>query len=298
MRVAIIGGGSWGRALYGALSQKAEVVMVSRARREGFVQVGLQEALGMADFLVLAIATSSLRAWLKEARLPAHAKILAACKGIEEGSGALVSEILSEVLPRQNLAYLAGPSFATEVERHLPCALVIHAVSLELAHEMASVFPSWIRIYTDPDMIGGEVAGAYKNVIAIASGVCDGLGLGNNAKASIMARGLVEMARFGKALGANVETFLGLSGAGDLFLTSSSTLSRNYRVGLGLAQGKKLEVIIEELGEVAEGVKTARAIVEIATMRGIHVPLALEVSRVLEGKDLKQSLQDILMLGR
>lgn len=297
MDVAIIGGGAWGSALYKALLEKSSVALVSRSRREGIHQCSLQEALE-ARFLVLAIASSALRAWLNEAKLPPKTKILVACKGIEEGSGALVSEILEEFLPRENLAYLAGPSFAKEVREGFPCALVIHSHHLELAQEMSQFFPSWIRLYVENDVVGGEVCGAYKNVIAIAGGICDGLGLGYNAKASLVARGLVEMARFGQYFGAKIETFLGLSGAGDLFLTSGSTLSRNYRVGLGLAQGKSLEEILIELGEVAEGIKTARAITQIAQREGIHAPIAHEVNAILQGKNPKESLKDLLSHGR
>ena len=144
------------------------------------------------------------------------------------------------------------------------------------------------------DIIGAEVCGAYKNVIAIASGVCDGLELGNNARASLIARGIVEIARFGKFFGARDETFLGLSGVGDLFLTASSALSRNYRVGLGLARGKGLEEILRELGEVAEGVATTEAVVNIATKHKIYAPIATEVAQILRGKDVKASLKDLL----
>ena len=141
---------------------------------------------------------------------------------------------------------------------------------------------------------GAEVCGAYKNVIAIAGGICDGLGLGNNARASLISRGLVEMARFGKFFGAKDETFMGLSGAGDLFLTASSILSRNYRVGLGIARHERLEKILNELGEVAEGVDTARAISKIAKEKGIYVPIASEVENMLNGKDVFESVKSLL----
>lgn len=297
MDIAIIGGGAWARALYAVLEPKSSVKIVSRSRHEGISQCSLQESAS-ARFLIVAIASSALRGWLEQAKLPKDTHILAACKGIEEGSGALLSDIFEEFLPRENLAYLAGPSFAKEVREGLPCALTIHSYNSALATEMASFFPTHIRLYVDDDVIGGEVSGAYKNVIAIAGGICDGLMLGANAKASLIARGLVEMARFGEHFGARSETFLGLSGAGDLFLTSSSTLSRNYRVGIGLAEGKSLERILSELGEVAEGIKTAKAITQIAKVRKIHAPIACEVHAILEGKDPKESLRDLLSLGR
>jgi len=143
-------------------------------------------------------------------------------------------------------------------------------------------------------VVGAEVAGAYKNVIAIASGVCDGLELGNNARASLISRGLVEMTRFGEYFGAKIETFLSLGGAGDLFLTASSTLSRNYRVGLGLAKGKSIEEILEELGEVAEGIPTTKALYNIAQKENIYLPIASEVYNMLEGKEPSLSVNDLL----
>ena len=151
-----------------------------------------------------------------------------------------------------------------------------------------------MKSYISGDTIGAEVSGAYKNIIAIASGICDGLKLGNNARASLIARGLVEMTRFGEYYGAQKDTFLGLSGAGDLFLTATSVLSRNYRVGLGLAEGKPLQQILEELGEVAEGVYTTEAVYKIVRKKHIYTPIANEVYHILEGKDVHESLKDLL----
>ena len=176
----------------------------------------------------------------------------------------------------------------------LPCALVVSSANLVLAQEFANLFPEYMKTYASDDIVGAEICGAYKNVIAIASGICDGLKLGNNARASLIARGLVEMGRFGKFFGAKDDTFIGLSGVGDLFLTASSVLSRNYRVGLGLASGKNLEQILGELGEVAEGVYTAKAIVEIAKNNEIYTPIANEVFAILGGKNVSESLKNLL----
>ncbi len=176
----------------------------------------------------------------------------------------------------------------------LPTALVINSTSDKTASEFASFFPSFIRAYISNDVVGAEISGAYKNVIAIASGVCEGLGLGKNAAASLISRGLVEMARFGKSYGAKEESFIGLSGAGDLFLTASSTMSRNYRVGLGLAEGKTQEEILEDLGEVAEGIGTAYALHVIAIEQDIYLPIAREVYEMLEGKEPLDTLKDLL----
>jgi len=172
---------------------------------------------------------------------------------------------------------------------------VISSTERSLAEAFADALPDFIKGYADDDVVGAEVAGAYKNVIAIAGGVCDGLELGNNARAALIARGLVEMTRFGMAFGAREETFLSLGGAGDLFLTASSTLSRNYRVGLGLAAGKSVETIVKELGEVAEGVPTTRALHDIAVRDGLYLPIAREVHAMIEeGKDPRQSVRDLL----
>ena len=151
-----------------------------------------------------------------------------------------------------------------------------------------------MKAYTSGDVIGAEICGAYKNVIAIAGGICDGLGLGNNARASLISRGLIEMDRFGSFFGAANETFLGLSGAGDLFLSASSNLSRNYRVGFALANGRKIDEILRDLGEVAEGVATAKAIVKIANEWQIYTPIAREVALIIDGKSPKTSVQDLL----
>jgi glycerol-3-phosphate dehydrogenase (NAD(P)+) len=176
----------------------------------------------------------------------------------------------------------------------LPTALVVNSKNKELSASFATLFPSFIKAYTSVDVIGAEVSGAYKNVIAIAAGICEGLKLGNNAAAALISRGLVEMQRFGLAHGAEVDTFTGLGGAGDLFLTASSPMSRNYRVGLGLAKGKSQEEILEELGEVAEGIGTTYALHELSTKNDLYLPIAKEVYEMLEGKSPLASLEDLL----
>jgi glycerol-3-phosphate dehydrogenase (NAD(P)+) len=222
-------------------------------------------------------------------------KILVAAKGIETSTGAFLNEVYGAFVSPDRLAFISGPSFAAEVQQSLPTALKISSVNKELAQTYADALPSFIKGYVSGDVVGAEVSGAYKNVIAIAGGVCDGLGLGNNARAALISRGLVEMTRFGEAFGAKTETFLSLGGAGDLFLTASSTLSRNYRVGLGLAQGKNMDEILEELGEVAEGVPTAKALHKIATDKKLYLPIAEEVYAMIEeGKDPLASVKDLL----
>ena len=294
MKLAIIGAGKWGQALYHDYSQNNDVVISSRHTKaiENFVP--MSEAL-KREYLVIAIPAQFVRGWLKENFVDHGQKILVAAKGIETSTGAFLNEVYGEFVSADRLAFISGPSFAAEVQQSLPTALKISSTNEKLAQTYADALPSFIKGYVDDDVIGAEISGAYKNVIAIAGGVCDGLGLGNNARAALISRGLVEMTRFGEAFGARIETFLSLGGAGDLFLTASSTLSRNYRVGLGIAKGKSMDEILEELGEVAEGVPTAKAIYKIAKDKGIYLPIAAEVYAMIEeGKDPLASVKDLL----
>ena len=293
MRIAIIGAGKWGSALFHAFREKNEVIISSRHRRDMPEFVAMSEALE-SEYLVMAIPTQFVREFMQSHFKERGQKILVAAKGIEVSSGKFLNEVYEEFLPKERISFLSGPSFAAEVVNSLPTALVVSSTNLELAKTFADAMPSFIRAYSDSDVVGAEVSGAYKNVIAIAAGVSDGLELGNNARAALISRGLVEMSRFGQSFGAKLETFLSLGGAGDLFLTASSHLSRNYRVGFGLAKGKSLEDVLEELGEVAEGVPTTKALVRVAKKRAIYLPIANEVEALLEGKDPKESLMDLL----
>ncbi len=293
MSIAIIGAGKWGQALHYAISRNVTCKITSRQPKEIANFVTLDEAL-MSEYLIFALPAQVVRRWLQEHFVFKGQKILVAAKGIEQGSGAFLNEIFAQFIPEENLSFLSGPSFASEVMQGLPTAVVINSINETLSKEFSTFFPSFIKTYTSTDVIGAEVCGAYKNVLAIASGICDGLKLGNNARASLIARGLVEMHRFGKYFGALDETFLGLSGAGDLFLTASSTLSRNYRVGLFLAEGKKIDEILVSLGEVAEGVFTSKAIFEITQKKNIYTPIAREIALILEGKEPRVSVKDLL----
>lgn len=293
MKLAIIGAGKWGQALYHAYSQRNEVVITSRRPKEIENFVALEAALDY-EYLVLAIPAQSVREWMQQNFEDRGQKILVAAKGIETSTGAFLNEVYGDFVSSDRLAFISGPSFAAEVQQSLPTALKISSENLPLAETYAKALPDYIKGYVDDDVVGAEVAGAYKNVIAIAGGVCDGLNLGNNARAALISRGLVEMTRFGEHFGARTETFLSLGGAGDLFLTASSTLSRNYRVGLGLAQGKSIEEILDALGEVAEGIPTTKALYTIAQKEEIYLPIANEVYKMLEGKDPLICVQDLL----
>jgi glycerol-3-phosphate dehydrogenase (NAD(P)+) len=294
MKLAIIGAGKWGQALYHAYSQKNDVVISSKHKKDIENFVPMSEALKY-EYLVIAIPAQFVRGWMEENFVDHGQKILVAAKGIETSTGAFLNEVYGSFVSADRLAFISGPSFAAEVQKSLPTALIISSTNQALAQTYANALPKFIKGYVSSDVVGAEVSGAYKNVIAIAGGVCDGLGLGNNARAALISRGLVEMTRFGEAFGAKTETFLSLGGSGDLFLTASSTLSRNYRVGLGLAKGKDMDEILKDIGEVAEGVPTAKALHKIATDKKIYLPIASEVyAMIYENKDPLESVKDLL----
>jgi glycerol-3-phosphate dehydrogenase (NAD(P)+) len=293
MSIGVIGAGKWGSALAFALSEKSEVFIYSRHKRDRKNFVTLDEIL-TCKYLIITVPAQAIGVWLQEHFVFNNQKILVASKGIEASSGRFLNDIYKEYVPDENIAFLSGPSFATEVMQSLPTALVINSTNQTLANEFALLFPSFIKAYTSEDVVGAEIAGAYKNVIAIAAGITNGLALGNNASASLISRGLVEMQRFGSFYGAKTESFIGLSGAGDLFLTASSTMSRNFRVGQGIAKGLTQEEILEELGEVAEGIGTTYALYDLAKKNGLYLPIAQEVYAMLEGKSPQESLQDLL----
>jgi glycerol-3-phosphate dehydrogenase (NAD(P)+) len=294
MNMAIVGAGKWGQALYHAFVQRNDVVITSRRAKaiENFVDL---DAALAREYLVMAIPAQAVRGWMEAHFEDRGQKLLVAAKGIETQTGAFLNDVYGAFIAPDRLAFISGPSFAAEVQRSLPTALVISSTNMQLAQTFSDALPDFIKGYADDDVVGAEVAGAYKNVIAIAGGVCDGLELGNNARAALISRGLVEMTRFGISFGAREETFLSLGGAGDLFLTASSTLSRNYRVGLGLAKGKSVTQIVAELGEVAEGVPTATALYGIAQRNNIYLPIAHEVYAMLqEEKNPQESVRDLL----
>ncbi len=293
MSIGIIGAGAWGVALKFALSQKNKIFITSRNKKDLDNFVSLKDIL-KCEYLIITIPAQEIASWLEQNFIFNGQKILVASKGIEVKNMQFLNEIYARYIPITNLCFLSGPSFAIEVMQSLPTALVINSSNNVLAKQFALFFPSFIKTYISDDVIGAEIAGAYKNVIAIASGICEGLKLGKNASASLVSRGLIEMQRFGTLHGASYETFLGLSGAGDLFLSASSPMSRNYRVGLSLAKGKKINLILQDLGEVAEGVGTAKAIYKIAKQKNLYLPIATEVHLIINGKNPLDSLKDLL----
>ena len=293
MSIAVIGAGKWGQGLCFAFSQKQTCLITSPHKKDLPNFVSIDEALE-CEYLVFALFAQGISAWLKEHFKNKGQKILLASKGIDTASCRFLDEIFLDFVDKRNFCVLSGPSFAAEVMQGLPCALCVSGFERALCEEFVGFFPDFIKAYVGGDVRGAEICGAYKNVLAIASGICEGLGLGNNARASLIARGLIEMHRFGAKFGAKEETFLGLSGAGDLFLTASSTLSRNFRAGLLLAKGKGKDEIVSELKEVVEGIPTAFAVRQIAGREDIYTPIVREVAAILEGKDVRAALIDLL----
>jgi glycerol-3-phosphate dehydrogenase (NAD(P)+) len=309
--LAVLGAGAWGTAIAIALARSngaviarhrvalwardpAQAAAMDATRRNDRYLPGIdlpaalivthdaRIALEGADLALVATPVAGLReALARVGGLP----FLWLCKGFEQESGALPHEIAAAAGIRAPCGALSGPSFALEVARGLPCALTLAAADGAFAASTAArLHGGRLRVYHTDDLVGVEIGGAVKNVLAIAVGICDGLGLGQNARAALITRGLAELARLGVALGGRAETVMGLTGAGDLILTATGDLSRNRRVGLELARGRPLEAIIADLGHVAEGVRSARATLARAKGRGVDMPITAAVNEVLEGR--------------
>ena len=251
------------------------------------IESSLHAALAQSDGpVVIGTSMAGLRPVL--ASIAPHVgtrPVLWLCKGVERDGGALPHQVFERALPVGRGGALFGPSFAQEVARGLPVALTVASADAGVrAAATAAFHHGAARIYSTDDVIGVELGGALKNVMAIAAGVSDGLALGMNARAALITRGLAEIARLGKAMGARLDTFMGLTGLGDLVLTCTGDLSRNRRVGLGLAQGVPLERILGELGHVAEGVACARAALELATRHAVQMPILAAVNELLDGR--------------
>lgn len=262
------------------------------------VTANVAEAVDAADFLVVAIPTRYLRGALTTiaGSLKDDRPVVSVVKGIESETFQRPSEIVADVLGQRTVVALGGPSHAEEIARRLPASVVAACGDRILARQVQEMFNTdRFRVYTNLDMIGVELAGALKNVIAIAAGICDGLGFGDNAKSALMTRGLVEITRFGLALGAEPLTFAGLAGMGDLITTCISPYGRNRMVGEKLGRGESLEQILGSMDAVAEGVTTTRAVFEYAEANGIDMPVTSEVFHVLFNGRSPQEATDALM---
>lgn len=320
MKIAILGAGAWGTALGIALSARHEVVLWCRDSRlsgqlaservnarylpgvviPGPVRITAEAdaALEGCELAIVAVPTAALRESLKPvARLRIHPGVVWLCKGFEVGSAKFPHQVAAEELGGDfRYAALSGPSFAEEVARGLPAAVTLASRDADFAGFAArELHTGRLRVYSSDDLPGVETGGAVKNVIAIAAGVSDGLSLGNSARAALLTRGLAEMTRLGLRLGGRLETFMGLAGAGDLMLTATSDLSRNRRVGLGLASGRRLEDILADLGHVAEGVYTAREVRRLAEELDVDMPITRAVCGVLDGaKSARDAVEELL----
>ncbi|MCK9284941.1 MAG: NAD(P)-dependent glycerol-3-phosphate dehydrogenase [Rhodocyclaceae bacterium] len=307
MKLAVLGAGAWGTALAIAFARQHPTCLWTRDGKQaatmqaegenarylpgqvfppGLTVSADKSVFAWAELALVATPVAGLRATVSALTEMAPAlPFLWLCKGLEAESGLLPHQVVAEVGVAVANGALTGPSFADEVARGLPAAVTLAARDTEFARTTAQALNgSRLRIYANDDLIGAEVGGAVKNVLAIASGISDGLGLGLNARAALMTRGLAEITRFGIALGARRETFMGLAGMGDLILTCTGDLSRNRRVGLALAVGRPLTDITRELGHVAEGVSTAREVQRRAAALGVDMPITDAVCAVLEGR--------------
>lgn len=332
MKIIVLGAGAWGTALAIAAARQgssghsvtlwardqaqAQAMAQQRENRRYLPDIVFPDSLSSSalawsevlpslnqfDLIVLAAPMAGLRGLLS-GMSAVRSPVAWLCKGFESGEargsgGWLGHEVQQQVAPELLAGVLSGPSFAQEVAVGSPTALVAASQHAVVRDSLVAAFhgPS-LRVYGNEDVVGVEVGGAVKNVLAIATGLCDGLSLGLNARAALITRGLAEMTRLGVALGAKTETFMGLSGLGDLVLTATGDLSRNRRVGLALAQGKTLQQAVDALGHVAEGVYCARTVVQRARMLGVEMPIAQSVVDLLDGR-LQPAQAVAALMGR
>ena len=319
--VAVLGAGSWGTTLANLLAAKGQEVRlwayepevvesINRERRNSVFLPGIVLDPALRAFVDPVEATSGVEVVLSVApshvvrsvvsriagTLPPGTLVVSATKGIEPGSLKLMSQVLRESLPTPRVAVLSGPSFAEEVCQDQPTAVVAAADEIATAASVQQIFSTArFRVYSNQDVIGVELGGAVKNVIAIAAGILEGLGLGNNPRAALVTRGLAEMTRLGVAMGADPMTFAGLAGMGDLILTTCGALSRNRALGIALAQGQSLADYTATHRTVAEGVNTARGAMQLAQRHGVELPITGQVCSVLfEDKPPRQAVVDLM----
>ncbi|MFQ5522072.1 MAG: NAD(P)H-dependent glycerol-3-phosphate dehydrogenase [Acidimicrobiia bacterium] len=322
-RVAVIGAGSWGTAVANMAAASASTVLWARrpelaqAIRETHCNpdylpefdlaesleatADLEEAVSGAELVIMAVPSHGFRAVFADLAdyISAERPILSLTKGIEQETLATMTQVIAEEAPehdRSVIGVLTGPNLAREVVEGQPTAAVVAIKDDETARTIQSLFMSpTFRVYTNDDVVGCELGGALKNVMAIAAGMSDGLGFGNNTRAALITRALAELTRLGVALGGRSITFAGLAGMGDLIATCISPLSRNHRVGMALAEGKTLDEVVSEMRMVAEGVKTTRSVLGLAERTGVEMPIATHVGRVLyEGLHPKKAVLSLM----
>jgi glycerol-3-phosphate dehydrogenase (NAD(P)+) len=324
MRLAVIGAGSWGTTVAALGVRNAEHVSLWARRPELAERIAatgenpdylpgrplgavaatgrLDEALDGADVVALAVPSHGFRAVLTEAApfVPPEAVLLSLAKGLEQGSLKRMTEVAAELLPGHaggRIGVLTGPNIATEVAAGLPTASVVAVEDPAAAAAAQRLFMTdTFRVYTNPDVVGCEIAGVVKNVVALAAGIAQGLGVGDNARAALITRGLAELTRFGLALGGNPLSFLGLAGIGDIVVTCTSPRSRNRSVGEALGRGRPLADVLGEMTMVAEGVRSTAAVLDRAAAAGVEMPIAEQVQAVLDGARTPAAAVSSLML--
>lgn len=319
-KVSILGAGTWGCALAILLSDNGhDVTIWTKIEKEARtleetrdnlknlpgaklphnvkIILDLKEACSGPDIVVMAVASPYIRATAHEAgAFIREGQILVnVSKGLEDDTLKTLSDVIKEEIPQADIAVLSGPSHAEEVSRRIPTTIVVGASSKETARFIQDVFMNEVfRVYTSPDIIGIELGASLKNVIALAAGVIDGLGLGDNTKAALMTRGMAEISRLGMKMGGKMETFSGLSGMGDLFVTCTSQHSRNRKAGYLMGQGLSMEETMKEVNQVVEGVNTAKAALHLAQKYDVEMPIVEQINMVLfEGKSPKEALADL-----
>ena len=322
-QIAVLGAGSWGTALSAHLAnaghqvrlwgRNADLVEEIKSRRANATYLpdvvlpasvaptsSLEDALARAELVVAALPSHGTRAVIRVAApfVPRQALIVSAIKGLEQDTLLRISEVIAqEIRGARPVVVLSGPSFATEVARGLPTAVSVASADPVLAEEVQREFrAAYFRLYASTDVVGVEVGGALKNIIAIAAGVVEGLGLGQNALAALVTRGLAEITRLACAVGAQRETLSGLSGLGDLVLTCTGTLSRNRHVGVELAHGRKISDVVAGMKMVAEGVKTTAVALALGRKHGVELPIAAQMAEVLSGRRTAAGAVEDLML--
>ncbi len=320
--IVVLGAGSWGTALAVHLARAGNQVLLwgndvehvqllteQRCNQQFLPDVtfpdnlqlsaDVEQALASPAWVLMAIPSHAYRSFLQTNKhlFDEHIGIAWASKGLEQGSGKLIHQVIAEELPRcKKMAVMSGPTFAGEVARNLPTAITVASNSTAFSRQISDDLHSGhFRVYLSTDLIGVELGGAFKNVLAIAAGAADGLGFGANTRAALITRGLAEMMRLGEAMGGRRETFMGLAGMGDLILTCTDNQSRNRQTGLLLAQGKTLQQIRDEIGQAIEGIKTTKEVIALARKHQVEVPISEQVYRVLyENCPIAEAVQALL----
>lgn len=321
-KIGILGAGTWGTALgillsdnghdvtlWTKLEEEAKALEASRDNlknlpgaklsKEIKISLDLKEACSDKDIIVMAVASPYVRAIAKEAcpYIKEGQIIVNVSKGIENDSLLTLGDVIKDEIPQADIAVMSGPSHAEEVSRRIPTTIVVGSSSKETAHFIQDVFMNEVfRVYTSPDIIGIELGAALKNVIALAAGIIDGLGMGDNTKAALMTRGIAEISRLGIKMGGCMETFSGLSGIGDLFVTCTSRHSRNRQAGYLIGKGYTLDEVTKEVNQVVEGVNTAKAALTLAKKYNVEMPIVEQINLVLfESKSAKDAAADLLV---